>query len=511
MASSAAGLAWLRTRYAWVNGKITQFAQTLKPVALDLGLLPKGTLSRRLILRTAAILAALSIVLGITTSITMQRIMERNIDKSLAASQAAFWGRPPVTLPGGHAMNGPGETGLEVVIRAGVVYVSQVYSHSATVGLSIEQIAQLRVVPPNGEPDNVSVSGFREWRVSRQIHDDVEYIVAMPTRGLYEFTNEVVFIEVVVTLISIAIAAVVVNVVVRNSMRPLSQMAETAGRVAALNLGRGEARIAERVPIDPDGATSEVGQVALALNTMLDNVDNALVARQLSETKLRQFVADASHELRNPLASIRGYAELTRRERADLPADTSFALTRIESESKRMSKLVDDMLLLARLDAGREPTLTEVDLTELLVNAVSDAQVADHNHSWSLDVPDMPVLVHADSGQLHQVLVNLLSNARKHTPAGTKVAAAVRVSADNQWIVLTITDDGPGISADALPKIFERFTRADTARTHNAEASTGLGLSIVAAVVSAHGGQVWAESVPGRTVFTVMLPGAVNL
>jgi two-component system OmpR family sensor kinase len=300
-----------------------------------------------------------------------------------------------------------------------------------------------------------------------------------------------------------------------------------------MNLERGETRIVERVALDSN-APSEVGQVGLALNTMLDNVDDALAARQESETKVRQFVADASHELRNPLASIRGYAELTRRGRDELPPDTGFALSRIQSESERMSKLIDDLLLLARLDAGRDPNFEAVDVAELLVNAVSDAQAAGQDHEWSVTAPEEPVLVRADLGQLHQVLANLLSNARKHTPAGSAITARLRVSAtaygiDNgdtknhapkipaggagtsvsghsRLAVLTVTDDGPGIPADVIPTIFERFTRADTARSHSAEASTGLGLSIVAAVIAAHGGRVWAESKPGHTVFTVILP-----
>ncbi|MDR2620246.1 MAG: HAMP domain-containing histidine kinase [Propionibacteriaceae bacterium] len=475
----------------------------------------KGTLTRRLILRTAAIMAALAVALGVTTSVAMQRIMIRQIDESLAINQAAFWGDSKLR-PTGHAVTGPGETGLEVKIRDGVLLSAWVYGHGVASGLSLGQVTLLHAVASGGVPVTMDIPGLGEWRVSREVRTRIiantlttdEYVVGMPTRGLYDFTKEVVLLEAVVTLIVIIIAAVVVNVVVSNSLRPLSQMADTAERVAQMNLGRGEARIAERVPVAAEDADSEVGQVALALNTMLDNVDDALVARQASETKLRQFIADASHELRNPLASIRGYAELTRRGRESLPSDTGFALTRIESESSRMSKLVDDMLLLARLDAGRNPNFEPVDITELLVNAVSDAQAAGQEHEWSVSVPDAPVLVSADREQLHQVLANLLSNARKHTPVGTAVEATLYLTGtpSPRYATLTITDNGPGIAPETLPTIFERFTRADVARTHTAEASTGLGLSIVSAVVESHGGKVWAESTPGCTTFTVLLP-----
>lgn len=248
---------------------------------------------------------------------------------------------------------------------------------------------------------------------------------------------------------------------------------------------------------------TEVGQVGAALNRMLNHVHGALHARQESEMRVRQFVADASHELRTPLASIRGYAELTRRGREEVGPDTKHALGRIESEAGRMTFLVEDLLLLARLDAGRPLQFEQTDLVPLVIDTVSDARVAGSEHVWRLELPDEPALVSADSARLQQVLVNLLANARTHTPPATTVTA--RVQRRGPWLCVDVQDDGQGIPPDLLPHVFERFARGDSSRSR-VSGSTGLGLAIVQAVATAHGGAVTVDSVPGQTVFTVHLP-----
>ena len=286
-------------------------------------------------------------------------------------------------------------------------------------------------------------------------------------------------------------------------MTPLERVAGTARRVSELELASGDVSLAERVP-DVDPAT-EVGQVGLALNSMLDNVDGALRARQESETRVRQFVADASHELRTPLASIRGYAELTRRETEPVPAGVTHALTRVESEALRMQDLVEDLLLLARLDTGRPLEREPVDLTMLAIDVSGDARTISPDHRWELDLPPEPVEVIGDRARLHQVLANLLANARNHTPPGTTVRTSLRLDEGSGRALLQVQDNGPGIPDALLPNVFERFTRGDGSR-QRASGSTGLGLSIVSAVTRAHGGEVTVESVPGRTVFSLALP-----
>jgi two-component system OmpR family sensor kinase len=273
--------------------------------------------------------------------------------------------------------------------------------------------------------------------------------------------------------------------------------------VSELRLDHGEVRLAQRVPVGDTDPRTEVGQVGAALNRMLDHVGNALEARHASEMQVRQFVADASHELRTPLAAIRGYAELSRRSRAPVSEEIAHVLGRVESEAKRMTGLVEDLLLLARLDAGRPLAHDPVDLTMLVVDAVSDAHAAGPRHFWQLDLPEEPVTVVGDQQRLHQVLANLLANARTHTPEGTTVTVAV--TATTGAAVLRVIDFGPGIPAELQPHIFERFARGDSSRSR-AAGSTGLGLSIVSAVVAAHRGTVSVESRPGQTVFTVTLP-----
>jgi two-component system OmpR family sensor kinase len=283
-------------------------------------------------------------------------------------------------------------------------------------------------------------------------------------------------------------------------------VAATAARVAELPLDRGEVALSVRVPDADLDPRTEVGQVAGVLNRMLEHVAGALAARQASETRVRRFVADASHELRTPLAAIRGYAELGLRGRL-LRSEVEQALARVQSESDRMTVLVQELLLLARLDYGRAPLREPVDLTRLTAEAVADARVAGPRHRWRLELTAEPVTVSGDGAELQQVLANLLSNARVHTPAGTTVTARL-ASVEGGGAVLTVLDDGPGIPPEVLPLVFGRFVRGDRSRARTA-GSTGLGLSIVEAVVEAHGGSVEVSSRPGRTAFTVSLPGTV--
>jgi two-component system OmpR family sensor kinase len=241
---------------------------------------------------------------------------------------------------------------------------------------------------------------------------------------------------------------------------------------------------------------------------MLGHVEASLATRHASEEKLRRFIADASHELRTPLAGIRGYTELAMRTGGDLTPEVRNALGRVDAESARMSHLVDDLLLLARLDAGRPLAQEQVDLTRLAVEVTSDVRVAGPDHKWVLDLPAEPVVISGDGPRLHQVLANLLSNARTHTPKGTTVT--VRVTAapagnGRAGAELAVSDDGPGIAADLQEHIWERFARGDAGRSRAAGGS-GLGLAIVRAVVTAHSGSLSLDSHKGGTTFLIWLP-----
>jgi two-component system OmpR family sensor kinase len=353
--------------------------------------------------------------------------------------------------------------------------------------------------------------------------DGSVYITGVPLSSLHDQLRFVAVAEAAVFAAVLLLAGVLGTLWVRFSLNPLRRVAATAAQVAELPLESGEVSLPPGVPdTDP---TTETGQVGLAFNRMLGHVQMALRRRAASEARLRRFAADASHELRTPLAAIRGYAELALRHPGDSPEPVTHALGRVLSESTRMSVLVDELLLLARLDAGRPLAAEPVDMTRLVIDATSDAQAARPSQRWILELPDDPVQVTGDEHRLHQVLANLLSNAGKHTPDGATIIARVSEALPDQSadgaaesvyrgtvppdprVVVTITDNGPGIPADLLPELFERFTRADTSRSHvNSVSSTGLGLAIVDAVVTAHGGAIQVTSRPGMTRFAIILP-----
>ena len=336
-------------------------------------------------------------------------------------------------------------------------------------------------------------------------------------------------IELAVALVGALVVALAGRTMVRSSLAPLERVARTAHRVASQPLERGEVSIEDRVDQADLDSSAEVGQVGGALNTLLGHVESALAARQRSETQVRQFVADASHELRTPLASIRGYTELIRREGADadLPEEATYALERVHSESVRMTALVEDLLLLARLDAGRELRREEVDLVGLLVDTVADARAAGPDHDWQLDLAVLeppadatpeeaedflpePPLVIGDEARLRQVVVNLLANARVHTPAGSHVTTTLAREGDT--LIVRIHDDGPGIAPEVRDRLFERFARGDSSRERRT-GSTGLGMSIALAIVQSHGGSIDVDSSTAPedhgTTFSVRLPAAV--
>ncbi len=378
--------------------------------------------------------------------------------------------------------------------------------------LSTAALDVLRTVPADGRTHHVDLPGVGPYRVQAaadRTDASVRLVAGLSTRETDSVVANLVLWEVLLVLAAVAIAALSGRYLVRRQLRPLRDVAATAHEVTALPLSSGEIGTTVRVPDALTDEHTEVGAVGAALNTMLQHVEHALDDRHRSELQVRQFVADASHELRTPLSTIHGYAELTRRTTPLDPEQLAAAMGKVEQEADRMSSLVEDLLLLARLDAGRPLARDEVDLTKLVLETVGDARVVAPDHRWTLDLADEPVVVPGDELRLHQVLTNLLNNARRHTPPGTSVRVGVEDAGPGHdgRAVLVVEDDGPGMTPDLVASAFERFTRGDTSRTRES-GGAGLGLSLVQAITTAHGGTVTVSSRPGRTRFEVRLPAS---
>jgi len=294
----------------------------------------------------------------------------------------------------------------------------------------------------------------------------------------------------------VGLIALASRTMIKVGLKPLSDVEGTAAQIAAGDLS---ARLPEAK------TTTEVGRLTTSLNTMLSRIEESFAVRKTSEDKLRRFVADASHELRTPLTAIRGFAELHRQGAVAGDEDTKQLLARIEGESVRMGSLVEDLLLLARLDQAREMERLPVDIAKVTRDAVASAQVAgaDHPITLSGDLNELYTL--GDHHRIHQVVANLLANARTHTPAGTAIAVSIAQSGDG--VRIAISDNGPGLSEEDQKRIFERFYRADSSRARNDGEGSGLGLSIVDAVMKAHGGSVSVASEVGKgSTFTLFFP-----
>ncbi|MEU9299151.1 HAMP domain-containing sensor histidine kinase [Streptomyces sp. NPDC048269] len=477
------------------------------------------SLRTRLVVSAVALIAVVGAAIGAVTTLALRSYLVDKLDEQLRISVDMAASPPGMqkAIREGKSVLGPGTPLGAVGFRAdsdGKVFGAdrnvRVEDPEPSKGQALTE-AQTAVLAQaartagqgRGTPMNLSLPGLGAYRV--QSAPDGSLVLGFPLHEVDSTVNTLIAVEVCVTLAGLIAASLAGQALVGVALRPLRRVAATATRVSELPLHRGEPALHERVRDAEADPRTEVGQVGAALNRMLGHVSSALTARQQSEMRVRQFVADASHELRTPLASIRGYAELTRRGREEPGPDTRHALGRIESEATRMTGLVEDLLLLARLDAGRPLSTgdTDTDLAPLVVDAVSDARAAGPEHHWRLRLPDEPAPFCGDPARIQQVLVNLLANARTHTPPGTTVTA--HVSRETSAVRLRIEDDGPGIPPDLLPHVFERFARGDASRSR-AAGSTGLGLAIVQAVVAAHGGRVSVRSEPGRTCFEVLLP-----
>ncbi len=367
----------------------------------------RWTLRTKLLAAILALFTVVSLVVGVVSTVALREFLIGQLDLQLKAVSGRVVGPdtrgtgplppPPGTgtsdadlVPLGQPVNTIGARLVDGQVETGLILTDTPSGWGAVLRpLSAQQSDPLVSVPVDGQPHSVTLADLGDYRLvaDRLTSGDV-VVTGLPMAGVQATVWRLVWTEAVVVGLGILMAGALGGLIVPLSLRPLFRVADTAGRVAELPLAKGEVDLSVRVPdayIDP---RTEVGRVGAALNRMLGHVAQALAVRQASETRVRQFVADASHELRTPLAAIRGYAELTRRGREPVPADIGHALLRIESESARMTTLVDDLLLLARLDSGRPLERQPVDLSRLLVDAVNDAHASGPGHRWLLDLAD---------------------------------------------------------------------------------------------------------------------------
>ncbi len=362
---------------------------------------------------------------------------------------------------------------------------------------------------PDGKFTVPSVDRRTSWRMATvAFPQGYTGLIALDLQADEKVISRLVAIEAIVGFIVLTLLGAAGYVLVRNSLRPLAEVERTAQAIAAGDLSR-------RVPVEND--RTEVGRLSIALNGMLSRIESAFRAQQASEEaargsehRMRRFVADASHELRTPLTSIRGFAELYRQGAVRSDEDVRRLMERIEAEGGRMGLLVEDLLLLARLDQQRPLTFAPVDLAAVAGDAVHDAKAVQPERPISLhldeSLTDVPVVL-GDEGRLRQVVGNLVTNALTHTPPGTRVTVTVAEASDDpDTLVLRVADEGPGLDPADAARAFERFYRADASRNRGA-GGTGLGLAIVSSLVTAHGGSVQLDTAPGEgAAFTVRLP-----
>ena len=421
-------------------------------------------------------------------------------------------------VPGGP--KGPGFGGSGIA-EGTLQYVSEdgqaagaVVSNFSVTYLNEPALEALAHVPTDGAPHTVHLKELGTFRVTSQVVDDKTVLVGVQMDSIDDVVMMLVAVEVGLSLIVAIAAGLAGRAWVRRELRPLGVVRAAAADIASRDLADNTEELT-RVGEEATSGPVEVADVAGALNSMIDAVEDGMERRARSEAKLRQFVADASHELRTPLASVQGYAQLARRDIDE--ASRTQSLERISSEGARMASLVEEMLTLARLDGDRALKRDNVDVIPLILDALSDAHVVAPDHAWELgEAADAPVL--GDEAALRQILTNLLANARVHTPAGTRVTVSLTRATQgaesdkgapaSSMVTLRVADDGPGIPANIRDRVFDRFVRGDSSRTRDGRGSSGLGMSIVESLARAMGGSARLVDSEKGTVIDVTLPAA---
>ncbi|MFB8191164.1 sensor histidine kinase [Microbacterium sp. NPDC055988] len=486
------------------------------------------SLQTRLMTAVIGFVSLILIIVAVITSATLGKTMEDQLDQKLSTYAHQLADRTGAFAPSSataqNVLSGPTASppaGLVFVVSSPVTGFSGVVAKNSSgeeltgslEPLSSTQLAEIALSLKGTSVATVSLTDLGSYRImALPATNGVVVITGLPRDEIQSQLTQLLTVIALATIGGLILLALTTAITIRVSLRPLRAVALTATRVANQQLDRGEVTITERVPASEADPRTETGLVGASLNKLLDHVNTSLASRQKNEERMRRFVADASHELRTPLASIRGYSELSLRALHRHPAaeqgpevieSTTSSLERIQAQSLRMTRLVEDLLLLARLDEGQELVYGTVDLTQLALEGLSDARPTAADHHWSIEVPDEPVTVVGDAGRMHQVVANLLANARTHTPAGTTITLSV--AREGEDAVLRVHDDGPGIDPAIRDELFARFARGDSSRARQT-GGTGLGLAIVKAIVEGHHGVISVASEPGDTTFTVRIP-----
>ncbi|MDW8804561.1 HAMP domain-containing sensor histidine kinase [Streptomyces scabiei] len=471
--------------------------------------LPPRTLRGQLTTGLVALLALACLAVGITTALALRGFLMGRLDEQLSASGGRFAAslehEADPDADNRPDTRGQADATFGARLLDGTVTQAAVVDDATDrpVRLTPRERRALAGIPVDGKGHSICLSGLGEYRMTAVRGDDQDILITgLPLHPVEETVHRLQAVEAALFAAALSVTGIAGAAWVRFSLLPLQKVTARAAEVAGLPLAGGE--VAMPAPLPDTDPRTEVGRVGTALNHMLGHIEDALTRRHASEERLRHFAADASHELRTPVANIRGHAELALRHNGPVPTEVRHALERIDSESLRMTRLVDDLLLLARLDAGRPLEHEPVDLTLLILNATDDARAAGPGHHWLLDLPEEPVIVTGDAHRLQQAIGNLLANARTHTPAGTDVT--ITLTRQQSTVLVDVSDNGPGIPDTLQADVFDRFVRADHARSRST-GSTGLGLAIVHAVITAHGGTATVTSSPGHTAFRLTLPG----
>jgi len=468
------------------------------------------SLRGRLLVGVISLVVIGLVISDIATYVTLQNSLLGRIDDQLRArstviTATSVLGNPQCQVRGpgsGSVTSFPAGTVAELIGSDGTVLLTCVVQQfgSSTVTARPVLPGTLRAtgndipttpftVPGTGGVDHYRVTNWSEDQFAGQF-----VVFAIPLTETQKTLSDLLLLELLISLAVVAATGILAFLIIRISLRPLERMGAVAADIAAGDLTR---------RVEPATPNTEIGRLGLALNGMLSQIEAAFAERSASNDRLRRVIADASHELRTPLTSIRGYAEMLRRGAAESPKDSEAARRRIEEESIRMTGLVDDLLVLARLDQGRPLAKEAVDLRAIAADAVADARVVAPQREISLS-SNGPVIVNGDDTRLRQVLGNLVRNALVHTPQQTPIEVAV-ISSDSVGR-MSVADHGPGLSAADIERIFEPFYRADPSRSRDS-GGAGLGLSIVSAVVTAHGGRVKiSQTEGGGATFEVELP-----